>query len=59
MASIPATGLFDRPKYERLKARYAQAVAAHEEVFTFEGHDYLTSYAKYLIEYLTKFKFSD
>lgn len=43
---------FDRPKLERLKAAIKAAEAAGAETFTFEGHDYLVSYAKYLVEYL-------
>ena len=43
---------FDRRKYQQLKARYEQAVRDKEETFTFEGNELLTSYAKYLLEYL-------
>ena len=35
-----------------LKRLYDEAVSAREEVFTFQGHDVLTSYAKYLIAHL-------
>ena len=35
-----------------LEKRYAKAVENKEEKFTFEGHELLTRYAKYLIEYL-------
>lgn len=43
---------FDRPKLERLKAAIAAAQAAGLDQFTFEGHDYMVGYAKYLAEYL-------
>lgn len=49
---------FDRTMALRLKARYQQAVKADEAEFTFEGNPLLTSYAKYLVEYLAgKFGF--
>jgi hypothetical protein len=31
---------------------YKMAVRQHEEVFTWDGYDFVTSYAKYLIEFL-------
>lgn len=37
----------------RLKLAHAKAVEAKEDSFDFEGHVFLTSYAGYLIEYLT------
>jgi hypothetical protein len=43
---------FTPEKFERLKTRYAQAVDAHEKTFNFEGADFDTNYAKYVIEYL-------
>ena len=40
-----------------LKRLYKKAVEEKKNVFTFKGHQLLTSYAKYLIEYLeNKFK---
>jgi len=36
----------------RLRRRYERAVREQAESFTFEGHELLTSYAKYLLEYL-------
>lgn len=36
----------------QLKRRYDQAVENGEEQFTFQGHQLLTSYAKYMLEYL-------
>ena len=41
-----------REVYLRLKKRYEQAVAAGEETFVFDGHELLTNYAKYLLEYM-------
>lgn len=47
---------FDLQTYSRLKKEYQQAVDNKMEMFMFDGHDLLTDYAKYLIEYLiTKF----
>lgn len=36
---------------ERFKKAY-NTTASAEEMFVFDGHQYLASYAKYLIEYL-------
>jgi hypothetical protein len=48
---------FDKPKLERLKKLCNQAVASKKIVFEFDGREYVTDYAKYLIEFLTpKFK---
>ena len=33
------------------KTLYREAVSKGDEMFTFEGNDVLTSYAKYVIEY--------
>ena len=43
---------FDRPKLERLKSVYAEALEAKRESFWFEGKEYFAEYARYLIEYL-------
>lgn len=43
---------FARPKLERLKTAIKAAQAAGVDQFTFEGRDYLVSYAKYMVEYL-------
>ena len=43
---------FDRPKLERLKLVYQEAIEAKRESFWFEGKEYLVAYARYLIEYL-------
>ena len=36
-----------------LAARYRLAVENNEEQFVFEGNDYLTAYAKYLLQHLS------
>lgn len=38
--------------YKKLKAAYNKAVADKADQFTFDGKEMLTSYAKYLLEYL-------
>lgn len=50
---------FDRAKLARLKAALKRHVGEHQP-FTFEGHEFLPSYARYLIEYLeSQFKRMD
>jgi hypothetical protein len=39
-------------KVARLKRAYVAARKAKQDSFTFEGHEYLTSYAHYLLEFL-------
>lgn len=43
---------FNREQYLSLKTKYAKAVDEGREQFTFEGRILLTSYAKYLLEFL-------
>ena len=43
-----------RPMLERLKAEHAKAEKFGEPTFQFEGHRFVTNYAKYLIEHLEK-----
>jgi hypothetical protein len=43
---------FDRPMLKRLKYAYAKAVNKKAEAFKFDGREYVTDFAKYLIEYL-------
>lgn len=43
---------FDKHLLAKLKEAYDIAVKEGKESFVFEGHELLTSYAKYLIEYL-------
>jgi hypothetical protein len=48
---------FTRAKTEELRTKYSEAVKNGLEMFLFEGHQLVTSYAKYLLEYLdTNFK---
>jgi len=48
---------FDKAKMDQLQVAYDKAVAAGDDQFVFEGHELLTQYAKYLLEYLeTKLK---
>jgi hypothetical protein len=43
--------------FKKLKSAYNKAVKENKDSFVFEGDEWLTSYAKYVIEYLTpKFK---
>lgn len=49
---------FDLTKYEGLKKEYEQAVQNRKDSFWFEEIEYLTSYCKYLLEYL-KLKFEN
>ena len=44
---------FSKSDYEGLQEAYNNAVAAGIEVFTFNDNEYIVSYAKYLIEYLS------
>ena len=43
---------FNYEKLKQLKKQYQNSVDNNVEVFTFDGHEILTSYAKYLIQYL-------
>lgn len=49
---------FNQKSFKNFKSEYNSAVKNGVEIFTFEGHEFLTSYAKYMIEYL-KSKFED
>jgi hypothetical protein len=49
---------FDLTKYQELKNQYDNAVETGCLSFWFEGREYLTSYCKYLLEYL-KIKFKN
>lgn len=40
------------PKLQLFKKAYKQAIKSGQEMFVFEGHDFLVPYSKYLIEYL-------
>jgi len=43
----------DKSTFTRLNKEYQNAVQGSKEVFIFDGNELLTSYTKYLIEYLT------
>lgn len=43
---------WDKPMRERLRKTYNEAVENHKSAFEFEDNQYLTHYAKYLLEYL-------
>ena len=43
---------FTREKVQQLQAMYDKCVAEGKEQFTFEGHEILTAYAKYLLMHL-------
>ena len=43
---------FTYDKYERFEKAYNKALEDNKTDFFFEGHQFLTSYAKYLLEYL-------
>jgi hypothetical protein len=42
----------DQKSYDDLKKAYDKAVSEGKTQFTYEGEEVLTSYAKYLLEYL-------
>lgn len=44
---------FDKNKYENLKMKYQKSVDSQQDMFIFEGHQILTDYAKYLLNYLS------
>jgi hypothetical protein len=43
---------FDVAKRENLRTAYDTAVEQNKESFTFDGREYLTAYAKYVLQYL-------
>ncbi len=45
-------------KFKKLRTAYDKALNNNVKIFTFEGHEFVTAYAKYLIEHLTN-KFND
>lgn len=45
---------FTQDKYDRFIKEYNKAIEDNKNDFLFEGHQFLTSYAKYLIEYYDK-----
>jgi len=44
--------IFTVPKFNQLKREYDKAMRDNLDVFTFEDRAVVTTYAKYLIEYL-------
>jgi hypothetical protein len=52
MANDTITTTFDKQKYQELKDKYNKATKEGKEQFNFYGEVLLTSYAKYLLEYL-------
>lgn len=45
---------FDADKRERLRKAYRKAIKEKQDKFVFEENEYLTRYAKYLLEWLDK-----
>lgn len=43
---------FTPDQYRAFKKRYNKAVKAKENSFMFEGREFVTAFAKYLLEYL-------
>lgn len=50
--SSPVQTVFDKEKYQELETYYDLAVKDNKESFVFYSETLLTSYAKYLLEYL-------
>ncbi len=48
----PTIITWTKPMLARFRRRYAEAAAKQEDTFVFEGNQFVTNYAKYLIEYL-------
>ena len=44
--------VWDRAKLERFKVAWAKAPGDKDASFTFEGNEFVKSYAEYLIEFL-------
>jgi len=47
-----------KPMVDRFQVAYDEAVEADVDQFVFEGHELVTEYAKYLLEYLNE-RFKD
>jgi hypothetical protein len=50
--NVVATVEFNAARRELLRKAYNDAVESEQKVFTFDGNEYLTAYAKYMLEYL-------
>ena len=48
------TIIWDRTKRDEFAAAYKTAVDLELEQFTFDGHQFVTGYAKYLLQYLNQ-----
>jgi hypothetical protein len=44
--------VFTKQVYQEFKMAYVKALNDNKDQFSFQGHDFLTSYAKYLLMYL-------
>jgi hypothetical protein len=56
--SQPETVTWDRDKFKRFEKAYQKAVKLNAIMFVFDRHEFLTTYGKYLVEYL-KGRFKD
>ena len=45
--------ILDHKTFLNLKQEYNKAVKEKKDIFICQGHEFLTAYAKYVIEYLT------
>jgi hypothetical protein len=50
--AVDNSGLWDRPRMERLRKVYNDTPGDKDTIFEFDGHEFLKGYVKYLIEYL-------
>ena len=48
-----------RHKVKHLRKRYAEAVEKKEEYFVIGSYEFLTNYAKYMLQYFDQIKLSD
>ena len=44
---------FTKEVYLEFKVQYMESVRGKKETFFFKGHEFLTSYAKYVLEYIS------
>jgi hypothetical protein len=47
------TQLFNQDKFEQFQQAYEEAIIKQETQFTFNNQEYLVTYAKYLLDYLS------
>ena len=43
---------FDERKLKKFRKAYNNAIARNIKIFEFDGHKFMTEYAKYMIEYV-------